>query len=129
MKHIILIVLAITLTGCANLLGSAGEYKPLETARSSKRIDAVATLATNACEAQTAALYTANTVMLNRLRKMLDAGQIRSAQGVEVQAALAAARASTNAACGPDKQPTAEHIGDARAHLQRAWSMLKGAQP
>lgn len=86
------------LVGCA-----AKQPVELQTRRASFGLDAVATLATNDCEARTAADFTAVIVARRRAAAQLRAGKISVDQAKAVQAAADEARAALDATCTTGK--------------------------
>lgn len=91
-------LVAATLAGCA-----AQQPVDLQTKRSVFGLDAVATLATNECEARTAADYTAVIVARRRAAAQLRDGRISVDQAKAVQAAADEARTALDAACTSGK--------------------------
>lgn len=87
-------LVAALLTGCASK-----QPVDLQTKRSAFGLDAVATLATNECEARTAADYTAVIVARRRAAAQLRDGRISVDQAKAVQAAADEARTALDAAC------------------------------
>lgn len=86
------------LVGCA-----AKQPVELQTKRASFGLDAVATLATNDCEARTAADYTAVIVARRRAAAQLRDGKISVDQAKAVQSAADEARAALDVACSAGK--------------------------
>lgn len=103
----------------ALMVGCASQPVELQTKPSAFGIDAVATLATNECEARTAADYTAVIVARRRAAAQLRAGKISVDQAKAVQAAADEARAALDATCATGKvDELALHVAQlARARL------------
>lgn len=95
---LIAVLVAATLAGCATQ-----QPVDLQTRSSVFGLEAVATLATNECEARTAADYTAVIVARRRAAAQLRDGRISVDQAKAVQAAADEARAALDAACAGGK--------------------------
>lgn len=91
------------------------------------RIEAVATLATNACEAETAADYTALVVVRRTAAKRLLQGTLPVTAAVMVQERADAARALLDAAC-PGGKPNAALIAQARERRAGINALMESAR-
>lgn len=95
MRNITLMLATLLLVACASppvqqdLAANAKATSPI----------IVGTLATNACEAQTAALYTAAQVAVERGARYVRSGQLAPAQGDSLLAHGRSAKADLDAAC------------------------------
>lgn len=107
---LLLVAVAALAVGCA----SAPPAVQLQAESAQNSMHLVATLATNACEAETAADYTGVIVARRQAASLLRARKIPVATAVEVQRLADQARAALDAACASGKpNPTA--IAAARA--------------
>lgn len=119
--------LALTLAA-ALVLGACSSAPSLQAAQASAplRIEAVGTLATNACEAAVAADYTATEVMVRQAAARLRDGSLAIADAQRVADAARTARTELGAACAasktaPDQQAMARARA-ARAAMARAMT-------
>lgn len=81
------------------LLGACGSAQQLGSAPRALQVQAVATLATNPCEAATAAEYTALIVARNTAARQVRDGRLAVADAVALQGFADEARAELDAAC------------------------------
>ena len=116
------------LIGAALLfLTACGTNQPLTSAPAPTRLEAVATLATNDCQAMTAADYTALITARNAAARRLRAGQLPLIVAQEVQRLGDLARADLDMAC-PSGRPNAAIIARARKRLHELQVTLEGAK-
>lgn len=121
----IFLFLAATLAlvaGCA----SVPQPLNLEASPVKSTMHAVATLATNACEAETAADYTAVIVARRQAASLLRAKRITVASAVQVQQLADQARAALDKAC-PGGKPDPAAITSARQARAQIAQVLEGS--
>lgn len=121
-KLILAAVAALLLAACA--ASSPSKTVHLQGAPAASDFTVVATLATNACEAETAADYTAVIVARRTAARLLRGGEIPVATAEAVQRLADQARRSLDNAC-PAGKPDAKAIASARADRAQIVKLLE----
>lgn len=116
-------VVAATMT----IAGCAGPAVELQSKPAGLRIEAVATLATNECELQTAAEYSAVISARRTTTARLQAGMVSVAHAKRVQALADQARAALDRACATAKLDV-EALAEARAARAQLTEVLNEAR-
>lgn len=121
------VCLAAAVSAALFLAGCAGPAVELQSKPAKLRIEAVATLATNDCELQTAADYTAVIMARRTTTARLQAGRVSVDHAQRVQALADQARAALDRACATAKLD-AQALAEARAARAQLTEVLNEAR-